>query len=334
VIEGSGRRWIGRVVVAAAIVATGACSSAGGGPTAVGSAPTSPGSVAAPGTTAAPCELPSPGARTIDVGGVHRTFDVFPPSFPAEATPVLVLFHGFNSTKEEMVEITGLADQAPAAGVVLVVPQGLGQPAGWSSLAGFDVDEAFTTALLDEVQGASCVDPDDVWLAGFSAGSAFAAVYGCTHPDRVEGLGLVAALAPAICPPDATPNVVITHGTADPVVPFGGGNQTVGEAKVPLASVSESAATWARRAGCAPEPIVGQVGDDVSVTQWTGCAGGSTITFEVVDGGGHAWPGAARPVALGRTTQTVSTSCVLLAAIADPALAPLPDCPGDGPPGT
>jgi polyhydroxybutyrate depolymerase len=314
-----------------------ACSSSADGTGAAGasSVPANGGSVATdpPGTTAAPCALPDAGTHTIDVAGTPRTFDVFPPSAPAEAgaVPTLVLFHGFNSSKEEMVEITGLAEQAPAAGVLLVVPQGTGSPAGWNALAGFDQDEAFTTALLEEVQAPSCIDPDDLWLAGFSAGSAFSAVFGCTHADRVTGLGLVAALAPAICPPDDTPNVVITHGTADPVVPFAGGDQAVGDTKVALGSVSDSAANWASRAGCAAEPTTAPVGDDVTVTQWTGWTGGSTITFEVVDGGGHAWPGAVEPVALGRTTQTISSSCVLLAAVADPALDPLPDCPGDGP---
>jgi polyhydroxybutyrate depolymerase len=321
--------------IAALVVVAGACSATSGSePTGSGSAPPGSSAGGTTGTTAAPCTLPTAGTHTVDVGGTPRTFDVYPPTGPAEPATVatLVLFHGFNSSKEEMVEITGLDEQAPAAGVLLVVPQGMGAPAGWNALAGFDQDEAFTDALLAEVQAASCVDPDDLWLAGFSAGSAFSAVYGCTHADRVTGLGLVAALAPAICPPDDTPNVVITHGTADPVVPFGGGDQAVGDTKVALGSVSDSAATWASRAGCAAEPTVGVVGADVAVTQWSGCAGGATITFEVVDGGGHAWPGAVRPVALGRTTQTVSTSCVLLAAIADPALDPLPDCPGDGPP--
>jgi len=315
-------------VLAACSSSTDATSATGAGTSPVGTEP-------APGTTAPTCALPEAGPQTIDVAGTARTFDVYPPSAPAEAAsvPTLVLFHGFNSTKEEMVEITGLDEQAPEAGVLLVVPQGMGAPAGWNALAGFDQDAAFIDAVLAQVQAASCVDPDDLWLAGFSAGSAFSAVYGCMRATQVTGLGLVSGLAPAICPPDDTPNVVITHGTADPVVPFGGGEQAVGETKVPLASVSDSAASWAAKAGCAAEPTHEQVGTDVAVTQWPGCTGGSTVTLDVVDGGGHAWPGAVRPVAIGKTTQTLSSSCVLLAAIADPALDPLPDCPGDGPAG-
>ena len=321
---------LGAAVTSAVLLAAGCAASDG---TAAGGTSTTA-AVEPVGTTAPACDLPDEGTRTIDVDGIPRTYDVYPPAVPgtAASVPTLVLFHGFNSSKEEMAQLSDLAEQAPAAGVLLVVPQGLGAPAGWNALAGFELDEAFIDAVLEEVRSASCVDAPDLWLAGFSAGSAFSAIYGCKHADEVAGLGLVAALAPAICPPDATPNVVITHGTADPVVPFGGGDQAVGDTKVALGSVSDSAATRAERAGCASPPSVQQVGDDVAVTQWTGCAGGSTITFEVVDGGGHAWPGAVEPVALGRTTQTVSTSCVLIAAIADPSLSPLPDCPGDGPP--
>ena len=283
--------------------------------------------------TAVTCTLPAAGTHVVVVDGVERTFDVYPPLAPAdgEPLPTLVAFHGFNSSKEQMVALTGLDVQAPAAGVLLVVPQGAGAPAGWDVLADFEQDRAFTDALLAEVQEATCVAGGDLWLTGFSAGSAFAAVYGCRDAAAVTGLGLVAALAPAICPPEDTPTVLITHGSADPVVPFGGGDQAVGEAKVALGSVTESATTWATRAGCGPDATTETVGADVTVTRWTGCAGGSTVTLQVVDGGGHAWPGAVEPVALGTTTQTISTSCVLLAAIVDPARDPFPDCPGDGP---
>ena len=67
-----------------------------------------------------------------------------------------------------------------------------------------------------------------------------------------------------------------------------GGDQAVGEAKVALPSVTDGATNWATHAGCVPEPTTAAVGSDVTVTQWRGCAGGSTITFQVVDGGGHA----------------------------------------------
>jgi polyhydroxybutyrate depolymerase len=320
------------LLLGAALAGCGGSESSGGGTT---TALAAAGTTDAPGTTTAPCELPASGTRAIDVGGVERTYDVHPPADDvAGPVPTLVLFHGFNSSKEEMAALTGLDRQAPDAGVLLIVPQGAGQPAGWNVLAGFDQDRAFTDAMLAAERTGDCVADGPLWLAGFSAGSAFSAVYGCTNAASVTGLGLVGALAPAVCPPDATPNVVITHGTADPAVPFAGGEQQVGETKVPLASLPESAATWAERAGCGAEPTTASIGSDVSVTQWTGCGRGSTITFEVVDGGGHAWPGAVKPVALGRTTQTISSSCILLAAIADPALDPLPDCPGDGPPPT
>ena len=339
-MRGGRRRAAAIAVILVGVVAllnASACSSTGSeGATGPGStAPVSgPAGTEPNGTTAPACDLPEAGTHTVEVVGVPRTFDVYPPASGSVRAPVptLVLFHGFNSSKEEMVRITGLADQAPEAGVLLVVPQGAGSPAGWNVLTDFDQDRAFTDALLAELDASSCVADGDRWLAGFSAGSAFAAVYGCANAAAVTGLGLVAALAPAICPPDDTPNVVITHGSADPVVPFAGGDQAVGETKVPLGSVTDSATTWATRAGCGPTPVTAAVGDDVAITRWTGCAGGSSITFQVVDGGGHSWPGAVSPVAIGRTTQTISESCVLLAAIVDLDLDPYPDCPGDGPP--
>lgn len=324
------RARTGLVGSAAVLLVLAGCSSSdGAGPDRSSSANGSSDAAVASSTTLG-CSPPASGEQTVEVGGVERTFDVYVPDDLRSPAPLLVLFHGFASSKEEMATKTGLDRSAPAAGVVLVVPQGAGDPAGWNVITGFEEDSAFIDAVLAPLDAEACIDSESIWLAGFSAGSAFSAVYGCFGAERFAGLGLTAGLPPPICPPDATPQVVVVHGTDDLVVPYGGGDQAVGDTAVPLGAVPDSVAGWAERAGCQAEPLEGAAGADVQSRTWNGCAGGSSVALLTVQGGGHAWPGSVEPMGFGPTSQTFSDSCVLLASIVEPGVDHLGDCPGEG----
>lgn len=319
------RRWS---VGLAVLVAVAGCSSSAGRPNASPAQSTDEpvtASVAAPAvTTAATATNPAPvvtdppttaaatsttaaafdcaditaGGHTIDVDGVARTFDLYRPGelgSTGRSAPLMVLFHGFAGNAADIATKTSLATMAPAAGVVLAVPQGVDSPPTWHYVGDTFGDTKFVDALLDELTGSECIDPQAVWLAGFSAGSAFAGVYGCSHAVRIEGLVMVSGLAPPICPGDDSPVIQITHGVADPVVLFGGGAQGSGDQSVKLDPVPVSAAGWAAAAGCAAEPAVTTFGDTFvnTVTQWSGCGRGPTVSLVAIDGLGHAWPGAA-----------------------------------------
>ena len=229
------------------------------------------------------------------------------PGGAAAQLPAVVLVHGFAARADEFVESSGIGQQADAAGVVVIAPQGQGDPPGWDVLAGFEADDAFVTQLLDRLTQSGCVDPKHVAMGGHSAGSAFTAFYGCAQPDRFTGLVLNAGLPPPLCQ-DATPNLVITHGTDDPVVPFDGGDQAVGTATVELESIPDSAAAWAAQAGCGQPATLddGGVGT-ASWTRWSGCSGGTSVSLAAIDGWGHAWPTAEAPARL-------DDGCLLIAA--------------------
>lgn len=251
----------------------------------------------------------------VAVGNTTRTAIVTVPGRAAAPLPAVVLVHGFAARAAEFLETSEIADMADAAGVVVIAPQGLGDPPGWDVLTGFGADDAFVTELLDRLTTSGCVDPGRVAMGGHSAGSAFAAFYGCAHPDRFSGLVLNAGLPPPLCG-EGTPNLVITHGTADPVVPFDGGDQAVGAATIELGSIPESAAAWAAQAGCgAPTEPDGRRDGTVRWTRWSGCTGGTSVSLAAIDGWGHAWPTADSSAGL-------DDGCLLIAAavgVASPA---------------
>ena len=287
--------------------------------TAATTSTSAPAPTVAPTTTLAPtttvaserdCGAMTTGEHAIDVEGVSRTFEVVAPellSRPASRlAPVVVLFHGFASTAANIIAKTGLGALAPASGVVLVAPQAVGEPTGWHIGQPEFRDGEFTDAVLAQVRASQCIDPDAIWLAGFSAGSAWTGVYGCSHTEGIAGLLMHSGLAPPICPADSTPDIYIVHGVADPVVPFSGGSQTVGTGAVMLQSVPESAAGWASTAGCGADPSTRTVGGRDTITTWTGCHGGRTVMLQAVADLGHFWSGGSE------APGTLNPGCVLV----------------------
>ncbi len=237
----------------------------------------------------------SPGTHAIEVGGLARTFEAVVPSGLGTAdgpqrAPVVVLFHGFADTATNFLAISGIGTIAAGHGVIVVAPQATGSPTSWHIGQPEFGDVELTDAVLAQIRASSCVDTSAIWLAGFSAGSAWVGVYGCSHTDGVAGLLMHSGLPPPICPAASTPNIMIVHGTADPVVPYDGGPQAVGDASVVLQSVPASAAGWASTAGCGPVPDSRTVGAS-TITTWSHCAAGRTISLQSVAGLGHAWSG-------------------------------------------
>ncbi len=254
-----------------------------------------------------------------------REFELYVPANVGRAdnptglqSPLLVLLHGFSGNGVEFAATTGLDQLAPEAGVVLAAPQGIGDVATWhigspdDPLVASDVE--FLGGLVDEIIASPCVNPDNVWLAGFSAGSAYTGVYGCANVDRFRGLAMVSGLPPAICPADANTSIQITHGIDDSIVPFGGGEQTISDTEaVELDGVPASAAGWADIAGCGdPYEFVFGDANRSLVTAWRDCTGQADVSLLAVEGLDHVWAGAESPDFLDTVTPIVNAGCVIL----------------------
>ncbi len=260
------------------------------------------------------------GTHHVTIAGRDRTFEVrVPEQFgiigPAGAArlpaPAIVLFHGFIGTASAIVDTTGLGVLAPESGVVLIAPQGIGDLTTWHIGDDSWGDVELSDHIVQLLRSSPCVDPDAVWLAGFSAGAAWTGVYGCSHTAGIAGLLIHSGLPPAICPADSTPNIMVVHGTADPIVPFDGGPQAVEGSTVDLQPVPESAAAWAAVAGCDPSPAVRDVGEGSTISTWSGCAGGRTVSLQAVEGLGHQWSGGFD------AKQHLNAGCVLVQALTD-----------------
>ncbi|MGA9276341.1 alpha/beta hydrolase family esterase, partial [Ilumatobacter sp.] len=239
-----------------------------------------------------------------------------PTAASSDPAPTVVLFHGFAGVADEFASDTGLLTEAAEHGVSVVVPFGLGEPPTWE-LGGGPVDDAgFAAELIADLASDPCVDPDRIWLAGYSAGAGFIGVQTCALQEHLAGIVMNAAVAPPLCDTVTGLDVVIAHGTADLVVPYDG--LTIDAASgATLPSSPDLAETWATRLGCGAATD-GATTDGFHQQRWTGCGeSANTVDMLTYVGGGHRWPGRPDVGGEGDVIASPDLTCVVLGAVAD-----------------
>jgi polyhydroxybutyrate depolymerase len=326
VFPGAARRPL--VAVAVLALAVGACfagsqlpgrlgRAAGVGPAGAArpsvAAVPSRGPSAAPTSTCAP--LPAGLSRRTDASvRPVRSYLLQVPAGPVRS--LVVDFHGYRQSARQQDAYTGLGAAGAKVGAVVVTPDGLG--GRWNFVrrpaVGPD-DVAFVTRLVTAVRRATCAPAVPVVLTGFSDGADMADVIACASPGLAAA---VVAVAPSIDPtcPRLPSRMVEVHGTADPIVPFGGGG---GDRPPPFEEteaqpVLDRLARWAVTGGCARTPSVRREFADVVVRTWS-CPGTDLRLYEI-RGGGHTWPGAQPVPAFGATTSSVRATDIVLRPLA------------------
>lgn len=237
--------------------------------------------------------------------------------------PLVIDLHGYGQSAAQQEDYAGLAAPARAAGVVVATPRGV--QARWNfprrPAVGPD-DVAFLRDLINDVATATCLDRGRVVLAGFSDGADMANTAGCAFG---RGVAAVFAVAPSVtvadCPVGPA-TLIEVHGTADPIVPYGGGG---GDRPAPFEgtealSVDVRLGSWARQRRCG-RTTARPVSPHVRGTRWR-CPDGRILALYAVNGGGHTWPGAAPWPSLGPTTTERSATAAVIALALDPHALP------------
>ena len=239
--------------------------------------------------------------ETLSFGGVERNYRVYVPAKLGEPAPVLVVLHGYFQDAARMEATTGkgIYQLADVAGALVVYPNGVGthwnaapateQPSEGSDKRNVD-DVGFLRTLVASIGQGYSVDPERVFVAGFSNGGQMALRLACEAPDVYRGIVAVAitmrkALA-GNCHPSVARRVALFKGTAGGYT--GGGGFIGAEA---------TAATFSAIAGCSGVKVEPwRPNDDINPTnvvvhRATGCPDGlGFVLFEIKDGL-HHWPG-------------------------------------------
>lgn len=274
------------------------------------------------------------GDRAVDlrVDGVQRSYLVHVPrAAPPAGFPVVLAFHGGGGRARSMIRLTGLDALADRRGFIVAYPDGIDRHwnDGRSTIKVKSDDVGFVAAVLDDLERRFPVDARRIYATGISNGGIFSERLGCDLSNRIAAIAPVSGTMPADLAPSCRParpvSLLQIGGTADPIMPYGGGAVADfggrGEGGQVL-SDQRTAALWADLDGCAgpsrPEalaPIAAPDGTGVVRTRFAPCRPGAVVTLLTVEGGGHTWPGGAQylPAAIvGRASRQLDASAAIV----------------------
>jgi polyhydroxybutyrate depolymerase len=250
-------------------------------------------------------------AMHLTVGDRERSGLVVHADAVAPGSPVLLMLHGSNQSVRTFRRAVGrLFDPLTGRGVVIAYLEGY-QHAWNDARLSTDFaatrenvdDVGFAGAVVDYLRARFAIDPARVFLFGFSNGGQLILRLLHETPERFAGAAIAGATQPTAdnfrdypAAPVARP-VVFFHGTADPIVPFGGGMASLRGLR-PRGmgrSAAETAAYYAARNGITAAPVTrrfddGTAGLPIDLTEHRDGEHPPVLLY-AVEGGGHTVPG-------------------------------------------
>lgn len=239
--------------------------------------------------------------KTVVVAGVTRSWLLHVPASYSgtRPVPVVLLLHGGGGRAAGIERSTGgFSALADRHGFIAVYPDS--RRGHWDdgreTVTDATDDVAFIDELLDALAAEYRVDARRVYAAGISNGGMMSMRLACELSGRFAAIATVGANMPAAlaatCRPSRAVPLVMFSGTADPLMPYGGG-RVAGPVGGVVLSAPETAAFWARRnAGAATSQTRTLVdadpgdGTTTELLEFTG-----DVALYRVHDGGHTWPG-------------------------------------------
>ncbi len=230
--------------------------------------------------------------HTIDLGGRDRHYRLHKPAaLPASARLVVVLHGGFGNA-EQAERSYGWDQLADSEKFVVAYPDGVNR--AWNVNGGGccgrpareNVDDvAFISAAIADVAKNIGIDAARVYATGMSNGGMMSYTLAC-DTTLFAAIGPVSGTQLGSCRSPHPVSVMAVHGTADPLVPYGGGPGR-GFAHVNGPPVPELNAFWRNIDHC--QPPTAETSGPVT-TSTAGCADNRGVVLITVTDGGHRWP--------------------------------------------
>src|SRR5262245_60913419 len=105
---------------------------------------------------------PGDSTRTVDSGGLTRSYLVHvPPGYTAaNPVPLVIDYHGLSSTAAQQAAISGFRTLSNTAGFIVVHPQGVGNAWNGGICCSTTTDDvAFTRAMVAKMKTEASIDP-------------------------------------------------------------------------------------------------------------------------------------------------------------------------------
>jgi predicted esterase len=161
-----------------------------------------------------------PGTYTLNLGDTRDGVLVVPDGYtPQHMAPLLLALHGAGGSSAG--PLSQLQARANALGVVLVIPES--RTGTWDGIQGhFGGDVEFVDESLKVAFHRVAIDPQRVYVQGFSDGASYSLALGLANGDLFHR---VMAFSPGFIPKTEStyrgkPEIFISHGTQDTVLPI------------------------------------------------------------------------------------------------------------------
>lgn len=250
-------------------------------------------------------------AVQIRVGDLTRTYLLHvPPSYDkTKPTAVVLVFHGGSGSAARASKVGGGMNAfADSHGFIAVYPEGVDKHwnDGRETQPKNTDDVGFVSALIDDLARSHNIDRNRVYATGISNGGMFSLRLACDLSGKIAAVAAVAATMPqnlvARCTPRRAVSVLIMHGTADPLIPYAGGEIAGGGTRRGYGgralSAADSVRFWVTHDRAADSPVVTRLPDTVPedgtrvIRQTHGRGRDDTeVLLYEIEGGGHTWPG-------------------------------------------
>lgn len=263
-----------------------------------------------------------PGNHTYHIGieDLRREYIVhIPKSYDGKTTvPLVVIFHGGGGRAEGTMQSTGWIEKSEQAGFIAVYPEGSrehpdkpwrfrGNGQTWNdgseriNLGAVErnVDDLFfIEAMLLDIFDRFPIDRKRVFATGFSNGASM------TFRVARELSQYFAAVAPVAggdwlkSPvPEFPLSLLYITGSVDPLNPLEGGEIRIGWKTYGIKHpVVEMLQKWVKMQDCSESEKIIVYSNGVKGVIYSNCTGGSEVSYYIVEGLGHIWPGGESPL--------------------------------------
>lgn len=246
--------------------------------------------------------------QTFQHGGLDRTYRIHvPTSYDSKKpVPLVFAFHGGGGSSLIAEKGLGLNPLSDKQGFIVVYPQGVdnhwndGRVSPRFANATKIDDVSFIRALIDRLEKTYNIDPLRIYSTGNSNGGFFSQRLGWELSDQL------AAIAPSAgtlgenvvkqFAPKHPIHVLEIHGTADPAVPYNGG-EVIAKGGMAI-SVPDMVRLWVKTNGCKEPAKVEYLpkkdpNDPTQVRRETYAPGekGAEVVLYAIEGHGHTWAG-------------------------------------------
>ncbi len=226
----------------------------------------------------------------------------------AEGAPLILALHGGGGDPAQFARASGLGDAATARGYAVVFPAGSsrrggdrlltwngGYCCGFAARKGVD-DEAFLRRVIADAVARFGLDGGRVFATGMSNGAILAETLAARNPGLIRAVaGVAGTMDTRTTRVQGPVPALIIHGTADPMVPYGGGVGGDSLTKTDFAPVQSVVKAFLAPWGGGIHAVGRTLdrfddGTSVRIADYS-LKGRVVLRLITVEGGAHHWPG-------------------------------------------